>query len=195
MNENTLNVKFDGLTSSDLRCYYCGRTVSLVELNKVDADLDAMSEEYGEGVVENLPVSRNQKIEPFIHRLRIFDQWFKVIKREGEFVVNVLAEAFLQAVVKKEAEMNEGKAPENKKVLLDEKFKKRMEKLKMWRGDEKGIEHLVSDLMANRASPHRVIMTARQANRPGGYRELPPADNPDKKVSGKKKPPKHPKQP
>jgi len=78
MNENTLNVKIDGLNSSDLRCYYCNRTVSLVELNKVDADLDAMSEEYGEGVVENLPASRNQKVEPFIHRLRIFDQWFKV---------------------------------------------------------------------------------------------------------------------
>ena len=75
-------------------CYYCGREVSLSELTKVDDEIDRMSEGYGEGVVENLPASRRDKIEPYVHQMKVFDNWFKVVntcekclaKARAEFV-------------------------------------------------------------------------------------------------------------
>jgi hypothetical protein len=108
-----------------------------------------------------------------------------LIRNERDFVMSTLAKALLQVVDRKEREINEKKKPEDRKILIDVKQRAEIEN-KIVRNID---DEFVKELLESRKSPHKLIMAARQANRPGGFAKPPAGDAPSKKGSPKKKPP------
>jgi hypothetical protein len=74
--------------STKYRCFFCNSQIKLLELQKVDMELEETSSEHQELILDHLPKSENPRKKPFTHKSNYGYEVLNICKKCYERALN-----------------------------------------------------------------------------------------------------------